>query len=533
MDASQATSHVLEAGQSAELSAAFRCIGEATAPDGGPKYAPRVCQALARAIVCRTYAKLVLQLCHLVNAADACAPPGASYETLFFSVPRAAPSAFRGHVEEAIGVRTWRRSGFESSGEGIVIHYADAVFNVPYARMPLMAALLEFLLTIGDYLEIDAIFSDMLDEPTGIAAIERAASRVESRLYHTLGEHLPSAQNNRKFHRILAFLRDRAEDDSIEIDDDGIVAFWRRNSTAADDEAVDFRMYRTVLQAFIAFARALETARSRRGLDGAAPLGGDREAGEVDPGAVSEVAGDGPEWRSPLPLLDEEPARGIKFLNKRERDDLALVMDCGPLSRRLPLSVLRAEVFGLVQGRLTQALRRKSAAGEIRTLIHAPGADYGAREVGFAKLLDHVQRVLRAAAHVLLNESAAQGGPQGGPQGGNVVALGAADPAAHFERLCREPAAVDGERLSAALDEAKRAFRGLARQGFEDDRVGTPALTAGFRLGVDVLQTIDRELGAYLATLRQIENEGGLDRRFEHDREVFREQFMLIYGETA
>ena len=525
MDASEATSHVLSAGQSAELAAAFRCIAEATAPEGGPKYAPRVCQALARAIVCRTYAKLVLQLCHLVNAADACAPAGASYETLFFAVPRASPSAFRGHVEEALGARPWRRSGFEGSGEGIVIHYSDAVFNVPYARMPLMAALLEFLLTIDDYPEIDAILGDMLGEPSSIAAIEKAASRLEARLYHTLGEHLPSAQNNRKFHRILGFLRDRAEDDSIEIDDDGIVAFWRRNSVTADDEAVDFRMFRTVLQAFIAFARALETARARRGLESAVPLGGDREAGEVDPGAVSEVAEDGPEWRSPLALLDEEPARGIKFLNRRERDELALVMDCGPLSRRLPLSVLRAEVFGHVQDRLTQALRRKSPAGEIRTLIHAPGTDYGACEVGFAKLLDHVRRVLRAAAHVLLSEPV--------PEGGNVVALGAADPAAHFERLCREGSAVDAERLSAALDEAKRSFRGLARKGFEDDRVGTPAVAAGFRLGVDVLQTIDRELGAYLATLREIAGEGGLDRRFEHDRKVFREQFTRIYGETA
>ncbi len=179
-------------------------------------------------------------------------------------------------------------------------------------------------------------------------------------------------------------------------------------------------MFRTVVGAFIAFVRALETARTRRGMDGAAPLGGDREAGEFDPGALSEAADDGGEWQSPLPLLDEPPASGIKFLNKREREDLALVIDCGPLARRLPMSVLRAEVFGQVQGRITQALRRKSATPEIRSLIEAREPDYAVCEAGFAKLRDHVQRVLRAAAHVLLSRDA--------PEGGNVVAIGAAEP---------------------------------------------------------------------------------------------------------
>ena len=525
MDASQATSHVLEAGQSPELVAAFRCIAEATAPEGGPKYAPRVCQTLARTIVCRTYAKLVLQLCHLVNAADACAPAGASYETLFFAVPRATTGAFRGHVADALATRAWRRPGFEATDEGIVIHYSDAMFHVPYARMPLLAALLEFLLTIDDYPEIDAVFGGLLSEPSSLAAVEEAARRLEGRLYRTLGEHLPSAQNNRKFHRILTFLKERADGRAIEIDDEGIVVFWRRNSAAGDEESVDFRMFRTVVGAFINFVRALETAQTRRGVDGAAPIGGDREAGELDPGGFSEAADDAAEWRSPLPLLDEAPASRIKFLNKRERDDLNLVIDCGPLARRLPMSVLRAEVFGQVQGRITQALRRKSAAAEVRSLIEAPDADYGTCEAGFAKLREHVQRVLQAAAHVLL------GGPE--PHGGNVVALGAADPTALFERMCRESEAIDGERLAEALDQARRSFRGLARKGFEEQASGAPEIIEGFRAGVVVLQSIDRELGAYLATLRALADADGLAGQCERDRKIFREQFLRIYGEAA
>ena len=525
MDASEAASHVLEAGQSAELVAAFRCVAEATAPEGGPKYPPRVCQALARAIVCRTYATLVLQLCHLVNAADACAPPGASYETLFFAVARATPGAFRGHLAQALAQRAWRRPGFEATDEGIAIRYSDAPFNVPFARMPVLAALFEFLLTIDDYPEIDAVLGDMLGEPSATAAVAEAARRLEGRLYRTLGEHLPSAQNNRKFHRILGFLKERAEGGAIEIDDEGIVVFWRRNSADTEDEGVDFRMFRTVLGAFINFVRALETARTRRGVDGAAPIGGDREAGELDPGDFAEAAIEAAEWRSPLPLLDEGPASRIKFLNKREREGLSLVIDCGPLARRLPMSVLRAEVFGQIRRRITQALRNKSVAREVRSLIEAADADYGSCEAGFAKLREHVQRVLQAATHVLLSEPA--------PHEGNVVAIGATDPTALFERMCRESEAIDGARLAEALERAKRSFRGFARKGFEEDAAGTPEIIEGFRAGVVVLQSIERELGAYLATLGEVAEGQGLGGRCERDRELFREQFLCIYGEAA
>ena len=524
MDASEAASHVLEAGQSAELVAAFRCVAEATAPEGGPKYPPRVCQALARAIVCRTYATLVLQLCHLVNAADACAPPGASYETLFFAVARATPGAFRGHLAQALAQRAWRRPGFEATDEGIAIRYSDAPFNVPFARMPVLAALFEFLLTIDDYPEIDAVLGDMLGEPSATAAVAEAARRLEGRLYRTLGEHLPSAQNNRKFHRILGFLKERAEGGAIEIDDEGIVVFWRRNSADTEDEGVDFRMFRTVLGAFINFVRALETARTRRGVDGAAPIGGDREAGELDPGDFAEAAIEAAEWRSPF-----ASRRGTGEPHQVPQQARARGPEPGhrlrAAARRLPMSVLRAEVFGQIQGRITQALRNKSVAREVRSLIEAADADYGSCEAGFAKLREHVQRVLQAATHVLLSEPA--------PHEGNVVAIGATDPTALFERMCRESEAIDGARLAEALERAKRSFRGFARKGFEEDAAGTPEIIEGFRAGVVVLQSIERELGAYLATLGEVAEGQGLGGRCERDRELFREQFLCIYGEAA
>lgn len=116
MDAREATGRVLEAGKSAELNAAFRNVAEVTTPLGDLKYPPRVCRDLAQVIVCRNYAKPVLQLCHLVNAADACGRGRESYERFFFGGLHPIPRNFMTATEDALAGCGWRRAGFECGG---------------------------------------------------------------------------------------------------------------------------------------------------------------------------------------------------------------------------------------------------------------------------------------------------------------------------------------------------------------------------------------------------------------------------------
>ena len=359
MDAREATERVLEAGKSGELNAAFHNVAEVTTPVGDLKYPPKVCRDLAQAIVCRNYAKPVLQLCHLVNAADACGRGRESYERFFFGGLRAIPRNFMAATEDALANRGWRRAGFECGGEGIVIRYQSSVFNVTYSRMPLLTALLDFLIGIESYAEVDAVLSEMLSDCTDDTAVKKAANTISRHIYRYLSRHLPSAQNAAKFNHILKFLKNRSTDRSILIDDATVLEFWSAHGDAEDRRSGDFRAFRTVLDAFVAFQRALELAEDYAAVQRAAPVGSDREAGEIDPEALSGIFDVPGQWESPLPLLAEEPVKRIKFLTNREKESLQLLLDLGPMSRRLPLSLLRAEVFGSIQSRITQALRRK------------------------------------------------------------------------------------------------------------------------------------------------------------------------------
>ena len=146
MDAREAKRRVLTAGMSQELLSAFDYVSQATIRDGNLKYSERVCHALNRSIVCRSYATVIFQLCHLVNTADACGSGPDPFEWLFFGNRRAVTRNYKGSIESALSGRVWRRPGFQTSDNGVAIRYSDGVFNVPYSRMPLLCAMLEFLI---------------------------------------------------------------------------------------------------------------------------------------------------------------------------------------------------------------------------------------------------------------------------------------------------------------------------------------------------------------------------------------------------
>jgi len=125
-----------------------------------------VCHGLARAIVCRAYAGPIYQLCHLVNIADACGRGNERFEWLFFAGSRLNARHFRTTLTDAVESRGWRRPGFELSRNGVAIRYSDGVFNVPYTRMPLLAAMFEFLVSAVPYAVVDDIFAEVFREPS-------------------------------------------------------------------------------------------------------------------------------------------------------------------------------------------------------------------------------------------------------------------------------------------------------------------------------------------------------------------------------
>ncbi|MBF0336182.1 MAG: hypothetical protein HQL40_21535, partial [Alphaproteobacteria bacterium] len=87
-----------------------------------------------------------------------------------------------------------------------------------------------------------------------------------------------------------------------------------------------------------------------------------------------------------------------------------------------------------------------------------------------------------------------------------------------------EDAGTVGPELAALAAQARRAFRGLSRQGFEDDAV--PANADGFAAGAECLRALARTLDLLIARL----DAGEWDQRFEADRALFGRQFELLYG---
>ncbi len=484
MDIDAAGSQLVEAGKSEALIEAFRAIADSTGPDGEPRYSRRVVRALARMVSCRAYGRAVFELCHLANIADAIGEGRDRWERFFFAAPRASASGFRADIEDTLSRRAWRREGFAATGDGVAIDYDGKPFAVTYARMPVLAALLEFLVATAGYGDVADTLAEMLSPPVTEPDIGKAANALQALLYRYLAEHLPSVQHMAKFNRLLRFLRERETDGEASLDDDAVLDFWRQ---AAAEPETDFRAYRTAFDASVQLVRALQAAGDQQAMARARPIGTDREAGEVDPAAIAELLDAQTEtWESPLTALDSPPADAVKFLNKAEAELVAMLLDCGPVAGRLPVSLLRAEVFGRHQGRITQALRRGTdVAGLAR---EAPQETYEQRLERWSDLRRHIARLLSAAAHVLL-------------------------PAAAND---------DDAALADKLTEGRRAFRGLSRKGFED--AADPATVEAFRAAIAPLTAIDEQIATLSARLS-----GDAAPDFVTDANLFASAFMELY----
>ncbi|MDP6404796.1 MAG: hypothetical protein QF797_06285 [Alphaproteobacteria bacterium] len=519
MDANQATAELLEAGKSGELSAAFQCVAEATTLQGEPRYGPRVCRHLGRLIVCRTYAGTVLQLCHLIVAADACGQGRGRYENFFFGCEPASPPAFIGHIDATLAAGGWRRPGFERGENGITVPYKDGVFTVEFGRMPVLAALFEFLITTLSYTEIAATIATMLERPESQEAVRAAANGIEGMLYHYLNQHLPSVHNQTKFNLILDFFKRRTATGSIAIDDATILEFWQENAGDGSDRG-DFRLFRTVSDAFVNFRRALRAADEKAAVEASLPLGSDRETAEFDPKLLLELAEKGDDWRSPLEVLADEPASRIKFLNRQESDTLTTLMEYGPAALSLPLSLLRHEVFGRSQQRITQALRKKRKDTVPALISCQDTSDYGAWTETLSGLREHLQQVIKASLHVALGQSASD----------DAVII--APPANDYEHPSETPS--DKAAIADVLAEAKQAFRSFSRQGFDENNLGDEDIIAGFEAGSAALVATREQIDVFLAALHKIEStESDLGHWFQHDRKVFAGQFARLYGEPS
>ncbi|MGE4063091.1 MAG: hypothetical protein AB7E79_06960 [Rhodospirillaceae bacterium] len=518
---------LLRSGAGSSIIEDFRVLAETTSPNGEPRYRERpLLEDLARFIARGgggpNRDAPFYELCHLVNAVDA-AGTGRDRRNAFFLEPEAATSArFQVRLDRALARGGWRRAGFHRAKEGIAIQYLDGAFTIRFSRMPFLAALYEFLAGMEDfsfYGELAAVFDDMTARPADVKQVQAASNRIASHFRQYRRRHLTNAQHDGKFDALFGFVAARSPEGSLVVDDAGVLDFWTQKSLAGD-----FRAYRTVFDAFATFLRALDETSRGEAMVQAAPIGINRDQGEVEPDDSAETAG-AEEWTSPLAILDEEPASAIKFLKKEgERKPMEALMNYGPTAIRLPLAFLRLESFGPVQSAITTDLQLGRESVDER-ISCAEAAGYGGIVTRFANLVTLLQRLQKAAFYALH-----KGKQERHPDIGNVVPLSAAtlfDQARSMSDQGGET--LDGAALERLAADAGKTFRAIARKGFDEADLGDEARVRGFEIGAGALVAAARHLASYLAATRRIPGPS-LEQWFDADRATFSERFRVLYG---
>lgn len=486
---------IIEAGVSTALKEIIRSIAEQDF-DGQPRFRDRDCRELAKVIACRIYAKPLLELCHFVRAASLL-DRRRRYENFFWAVLPATPGNFRDTLGLYASVKP---VGLTIAEDGVTLTYEGGVFTVKCGRMPFLTVLMDFLVGALGYDRCDDLFARITGPEVTEKEVSDTAKDLAKQVYYFLEDHLPSVQEQKKFRQVGAFLEARYGPGLAlaDIDDDCILDFWVEMSAPSGEEGGNFTAFPTVFDAFIRFVQAVDLGMqsSRAGHTGT--IGGDREAGEIDPDNVQQLAElTLNEEISLLERLAEPPMDAVKFLNKRETELLSYLLPRRAEVTRWSLSYLRSEVFGRGQARLSQALRNKVLADKLLALIEEAAPEtYADHVAAVEKVRAYLTKLLLACVYVLRRDEADDG------------------------------AVVDFD----TMGKARKAFHSISRQGFQEDRLSQPEIAEAFDLAPDCLAPINDRV---VELLEVLQSHGDLAAVFAADRPVFSKQFMTIYGEPA
>jgi len=531
---------LLESGKSNELSAMLHTVAESEV-DGEPKFSPAICRELGKMIVCRTYATPIMELCHLIVCASHLSTQNGRYEYLFWDSGAARGGNFQAYCT--------RMSEYNDTPDlcidahQISFDYPDGSFAIQYGRMPVLSALMEFLLTALGYCDIDDILQDMLSNRPTKKTVSQSANALSRLLYAYLRQHLPTAQSQRKFRKIMAY----CGNDTDTIDDDLILHFWQ-DTSLEQEKGLDFKTFDSVLSTFIRAIQAVESARSLRAMQHAGSIGGDRENGEIDPDTLSETLDSIDETVSALVELTSPPLNSVKFLNKQESSNLEGILNAGGLALRLPLSILRNDIFSKPQSRLTQALRRHVSPAELNDLIiEEPQETYQDRQITYQSLRQQVERSVHASLYALLSARAREAislmlklkpGIDLSPlsrhlldeeSGDNVTALHSPRITERFMDILQHEDQVGAE-IADLLQTAQEAYAKTARKGFKDEINDQPELSHTFATGAALMLDIARDIDAFLERLDSLKLAGGgWQAQYSLDHTVFKSQFNKIY----
>lgn len=529
---------VLANAGSAELVAALHSVTEATDGRGRSRYPERSIKALIKAVLARRYGPPLLELCYLLKAADLidqrhgyagffwCSAPSHQVD---FQLRWAAAK----HIPDVC-----------VKAQEIVLTVGQNSFAISYARMPFLAILLDFLVTVLGFELVHGLVADWLAAPTqDQASASKVANKIARNLYHYLRDHLISPHQNRKLSHFVAFLKSRHGGDfqAFEIDDAAILAFWLQPPDCAEVQS-DYRNFRNVMRGFIDLHRAVLQGQERLALAHGPPDLGDGTKFDADRGAFTGL----PDTQTAadftlLEALKSADCKRLKFLNKRERDDLSFVLS-GSMSEVecFALTMLRGMVFGHLQNCLSQALRRGAKTSERRGILGAgPDLNYAEYIARMTQLAGHLERSNLAALDILIKaahpSALAPILAHVHDPGWLLTALSGgrlgADPTAQFFARLQNGSIDCG--LQKLLQQARLARSSVSRDGFRPAQGAEPAVIKAAAVGMAPAKRAAVQIRCHLKALEYSLPESSLDHIFDQDRRRFNRRFSDIYGITS
>lgn len=512
MDFFNAERMIIEGGKSAELDGALQMVCEASI-DGELRYPPTACRDLHKVIACQTYSSALYEMVQFLSIAGKL---DGGWAAMLWTMPKVTKTAcfavFQDQGDEYL----------KCEAVEIIITYTDGEFGISYGRMPFLAALAEFVLSIVGFEAMEKSVSGICS----LKQVREAANEMSRSVYDYLKDHLPPTQAHRKFARMAEFLGE-AHTISFtpeKICDEDILGYWLVNSVEGENGSEsELKMFETVYRDFVRLGQAIQLGLDKTQANSAKTIGLDREAGEVEPEALDAWMESLSEDAQLLDLFEDDPVAYVKFFNKREREGLTLLLESGTFAQTWALSFMRCEVFGAGQRRLTQALRRKVADNELAELCQDSASEnYEECTDGLDKISEHLKRVNEACLYAVLREDH------------EVETI------SHDDNVIAFPSASTGDTAIAKLmddpDHAdrikvlKKSYGSLNRKGFEERPEQDDLRMAAFQRAAELLPSIQKASQNWLATWGSYSlPEQTQDKQFEADKQVFADQFSCLY----
>src|ERR1700722_711237 len=317
---------------------------------------------------------------------------------------------------------------------------SPGAFEIDYAQMPRLAALLDFLHHARGFTVVADLLAPLLPKtgaPTSSA--DEVARALQAALNAWLSERLESNNHILQAQQIRGFIASRGRLAPETVDDETILLFWIKAAEAGETERIEgFRLYRTVAAAMLRYRQALRDAMAERHLEEA--LGRGFEPAN-DSFVNEQLDSRGEPWRSPLRMLCKPPASRVKWLTAREQHVLLNYLggpagDANDADNEQPdpaddaddgawndglagderfslshwLTLLRADVFGTVQASIVGRLRKRAdaeaAIAQASETLNA--AAYAAAASVYADLRAQLHVESLAALALLMEAGAAE-----------------------------------------------------------------------------------------------------------------------------